>query len=63
MAAYSALGVVLRDLAQGIMIEVRLTFEQKGKESFKEIFARFKNRLQEILSGLKANGKIFSRDL
>ena len=57
MAAYSALGVVLRDLAQGIMIEVRLTFEQKGKESFKEIFARFKNRLQEILSGLKSKWK------
>lgn len=57
MAAYSALGVVLRDLAQGIMIEVRLTFEQKGQESFKEIFTRFKNRLQEILSGLRRKWK------
>lgn len=57
MAAYSALGVVLRDLAQGIMIEVRLTFEQKGQESFKEIFTRFKNRLQEILAGLKEKWK------
>lgn len=57
MAAYSALGVVLRDLAQGIMIEVRLTFEQKGTESFKEIFIRFKNRLQEILADLKSKWK------
>lgn len=57
MAAYSALGVVLRDLAQGIMIEVRLTFEQKGQESFKEIFTRFKNRLQEILSSLRRKWK------
>ena len=57
MAGYSALGVVLRDLAQGIMIEVRLTFEQKGQESFKEIFNRFKNRLQEILAGLKEKWK------
>ena len=57
MAAYSALGVVLRDLAQGIMIEVRLTFEQKGQESFKEIFIRFKNRLHEILAGLKEKWK------
>lgn len=57
MATYSALGVVLRDLAQGIMIEVRLTFEQKGQESFKEIFTRFKNRLQEILAGLKNKWK------
>lgn len=55
MAAYSALGVVLRDLAQGIMTEVRLTLERKGQESFKEIFIRFKNRLQEILAGLKSN--------
>lgn len=57
MAAYSALGVVLRDLVQGIMIEVRLTFEQKGQELFKEIFTRFKNRLQEILAGLKNKWK------
>lgn len=57
MAAYSALGVVLRDLAQGIMIEVRLTFEQKGTESFREIFTRFKNRLQEILTDLKNKWK------
>ncbi|MGP1457964.1 MAG: hypothetical protein ACTTKL_01450 [Treponema sp.] len=57
MAAYSALGVVLRDLAQGIMTEVRLTFERKGQESFKEIFIRFKNRLQEILAGLKSKWK------
>ena len=57
MAAYSALGVVLRDLAQGIMIEVRVTFEQKGKESLKEIFNRFKIRLQELLADLKNKWK------
>lgn len=57
MAAYSALGVVLRDLAQGIMTEVRLTLEKKEQESFKEIFIRFKNRLQEILAGLKSKWK------
>lgn len=57
MASYSVLGVVLRDLAQGIMIEVRRTFEQKGRESLKEIFVRFKNKLQEILGGLKNKWK------
>lgn len=53
MAAYTGLGIIMRDLCQGIMIEVRITFEQKGKETFKEIFARFKSRLQQILSDLK----------
>lgn len=57
MATYYALGGVLRDLMQGIMIEVRLTFEQKGQESFKEIFMRSKNRLQEILARLKNKWK------
>lgn len=57
MAAFSALGVIMRDFAEGIMIEVRLTFEQKGKESFREILARFKDRLKMILENLKGKWK------
>lgn len=53
MVATSAFGVILRDLCSGIMTEVRITFEKKGTESFKEIFRRFKARLQSILSELK----------
>lgn len=53
MVASSAFGVILRDLCSGIMTEVRITFEKKGTESFKEIFRRFKARLQSILSELK----------
>lgn len=56
-AAFSALGIVLRDLATGILEEIRLTFEQWGTESFKEIFSRFKIRLQQILADLKNKWK------
>ncbi len=57
MAAYSALGVVMRDLVQGIMIEVRATFENKGTESFREIFDRFKTRLKTLLEDIKSKWK------
>ncbi len=57
MAAYSALGVVLRDLVQGVMIEIRVTFQERGNESFKQIFERFKKRLAEILEDLKHKWK------
>lgn len=57
MAAYSALGIIMRDLVSGIMTEVRLTFENRGKESFKEILARFKKRLSKILYDLKSKWK------
>lgn len=64
MAAYSALGVVLRDLVQGLFIEIRATFDSSKKESLKEIFHRFKTRLGEILKNIKAKWKdIFAGSL
>lgn len=56
MAAYSAIGVILRELVAGLFEEIRATFKNKG-ESLKEIFARFKKRLQKILANIKAKWK------
>lgn len=57
IAAYSAIGVILKDLMQGIMVELRLTFEKRGNETLKEIFSRFKIRVEKILVELKSKYK------
>lgn len=56
MAAYSAIGVILRELVAGLFDEIKATFKNKG-ESLKEIFNRFKERLQKILANIKAKWK------
>ena len=56
MAAYSAIGVILRELVAGLFEEIRATFKNKG-ESLKEVFVRFKERLQKILANIKAKWK------
>lgn len=50
MAAYSSLGLVLRDLVQAIFVEIHVTLRERGKESFSEIFCRFKNSLTKKLA-------------
>jgi hypothetical protein len=57
MAAYSALGVVLRDLTQAVFHEIRVTFQQRGKETLKEIFIRFKERIGTVIADLKTKWK------
>jgi hypothetical protein len=57
MAAYSALGVVLRDLTQAVFEEIRTTFRERGKESLKEIFIRFKERIGAVLADIRAKWK------
>lgn len=57
MATYSAIGIVLKDLMQGIMIELRLTFEKRGDETLREIFNRFKDRVSKILVEIKSKWK------
>ena len=57
MAAYSALGVIMRELTQAIFAEIHVTFRERGKESLSEIFTRFKNRIGQVLSELKAKWK------
>lgn len=56
IAAYSAIGVILRELVAGLFDEIKATFKNKG-ESLKEIFNRFKERLQKILANIKAKWK------
>lgn len=57
MATYSAIGIVLKDLMQGIMIELRLTFEKRDDETLREIFNRFKDRVSKILVEIKSKWK------
>ena len=57
IAAYSAIGIILKDLVQGIMIELRLTFEKRGNETLREIFNRFKDRVSKILVEIKSKWK------
>ncbi|WP_149718904.1 hypothetical protein [Campylobacter concisus] len=57
IATYSAIGIVLKDLMQGIMIELRLTFEKRGDETLREIFNRFKDRVSKILVEIKSKWK------
>lgn len=57
MGIHSVIGIVLRDLSVGIMEELRATFDNRGKESLKEIFVRFKDRIFQILADIKAKWK------
>lgn len=56
--AYTVIGVVaMREIAQGAITEIKLAFKQRGKESFGEIWVRFKTRMSEILDSLKSKWK------
>jgi hypothetical protein len=57
MAAYSALGVILRDLTQAVFEEIRTTFRERGKETLKEIFIRFKERIDAVITEIKTKWK------
>lgn len=57
MAAYSAIGMILKDVAQAVMIEIRTTLENKGNESFKEIFERFKTRMLKVWKNIELKWK------
>lgn len=57
LAAYTALGAILRELTQAVFEEVHITFRQRGNESLKEIGARFQNRTEALLKNLKEKWK------
>lgn len=57
MIIYSAIGVVLRDFVQALMLEIKKTFQTWGNESFKEIFLRFKDRMKQVAENLKDKWK------
>ncbi|TKX29790.1 hypothetical protein CQA38_03190 [Campylobacter sp. MIT 12-5580] len=56
-ALYSIFGMLMKEFVQGMMIEVRAIFANKGKESLAEIFARFKKRMYAIMENIKQNWK------
>jgi hypothetical protein len=57
VAAYTALGAILRELTQAVFEEVHITFRQRGDESLKEIGARFQTRTEALLKNLKDKWK------
>ncbi|EAI4548854.1 hypothetical protein A9L95_01365 [Campylobacter jejuni] len=57
MAAYSALGIVLKDFIKAIIIELKVTFKEFGNESLKEILMRFKYRICKVWEELKIKWK------
>ena len=57
IALHSVIGIILHDLIQGVMIETRMLMKESDNKSWKEIFMRFKDRLQTIWADLKEKWK------
>ncbi|WP_345986985.1 hypothetical protein WCX18_07370 [Sulfurimonas sp. HSL1-2] len=57
IAAYSAIGVVLREFVQALFLAVKETFSNRGNESLKDVFIRFKTRMSEVVENLKKKWK------
>lgn len=57
MAVYSAIGIILKEFVSGMMSELKILFQEFGKESLKDIFKRFKNRIKIIWENLRAKWK------
>lgn len=54
---YSAFGVVLKDFIEAVVIELKTTFREFGKENIKEIFKRFARRMEKVWENIKAKWK------
>lgn len=57
MAAYTVLGIVMRDVVQTVFVEIHITLEKRGTESFSEIFSRFKTSLLSGINKIKDKWK------
>lgn len=57
MAAYSALGAILREFTQALFGAIKEVFVDSSKRKFKEIFRTFKERLSKAVSNIKAKWK------
>lgn len=57
MAIHSAIGMVLKELIEGISIELKILFKEFGNESLKDIFERFKKRIEKVWENIKAKWK------
>lgn len=57
IAIHSAIGMVLKELIEGISIELKILFKEFGNESLKDIFKRFKERIEKIWENIKVKWK------
>ena len=64
MALYSSLGVVLREFLQAVFQTIKEIFANYKNVSLKELFARFKTKIQGVVEKLKREWKdIFSNSI
>ncbi|WP_430462745.1 hypothetical protein ACQUQU_08135 [Thalassolituus sp. LLYu03] len=57
MAAYSALGVILREFTHEFFVAIKEAFKNRKTMSLREIFASFKERMSRVIQKLKENWK------
>jgi hypothetical protein len=57
MAAYSAIGVVMREFIQATFDTMKQAFINRENESLKDIFVRFKEQMKEVIKKLKDQWK------
>lgn len=57
IAAYHALGIVMRELVQGVFLEVKYVVSNWGKSKPAEVYRRFKDRMTALCEKIKAEWK------
>lgn len=57
MVIHSAIGAILKEFIEGMVIELKILFKEFGNESLKEIFKRFAERLKKIWVNLREKWK------
>ncbi len=57
IAIHSAIGMVFKELIEGINIELKILFKEFGNESLKDIFKRFKQRISKIWADIQSKWK------
>lgn len=57
MIAYSAIGIILKEVVEALIFEIKYTIKNYHKESIKEIFIRFKNRAINVFERIKNKWK------
>lgn len=57
VAAYQVLGVLMRELVQGVFLEVKYTVNHWGKEKLADVYKRFKERLSALIKKLTQDWK------
>ncbi|WP_334090087.1 hypothetical protein [Helicobacter typhlonius] len=57
IAIHSAIGMVLVEIVKGMSIELKILFKEFGNESLKDIFKRFRQRIDTIWENIRAKWK------